>query len=261
MTLTISTNAADSAAAEAIAEHQAQLAGTLSALTSVVVEAAARGDQSLTLSARDDLRAWCRSALLPHASAQKSVLYAAARAQTAGRLLIDAMIVEQDSIAGLADALDTDDPVRLAATAHALQTLLALHIDKVNNYVIPLLAAAPDVSLTQLLQAMDTLRADHDGLPDTDQSATHADDHACGCDEPADPSYPELDARLVPHAIRHATVFGALDAVRSGRGLILVAPHDPLPLLAQLEKRAPETFSVSYLERGPDAWRLSLVRN
>jgi uncharacterized protein (DUF2249 family) len=31
-------------------------------------------------------------------------------------------------------------------------------------------------------------------------------------------------------------------------------------MLAQLEKRSPETFSVSYLERGPEAWRLSIVR-
>jgi uncharacterized protein (DUF2249 family) len=64
----------------------------------------------------------------------------------------------------------------------------------------------------------------------------------------------------VPHAIRHATIFGALDAVAPGRGLVLVAPHDPLPLLAQIEQRSPGAFDVSYIERGPDAWRLQLVR-
>jgi uncharacterized protein (DUF2249 family) len=72
--------------------------------------------------------------------------------------------------------------------------------------------------------------------------------------------YPELDARAVPHAIRHATVFAALDAVRPGVGLVLVAPHDPLPLLAQLERREPGAFDVDYLERGPEAWRLAIVR-
>ena len=41
---------------------------------------------------------------------------------------------------------------------------------------------------------------------------------------------------------------------------VLVAPHDPLPLLAQLEQRAPQQFEVSYLERGPEAWRIQLVR-
>jgi uncharacterized protein (DUF2249 family) len=64
----------------------------------------------------------------------------------------------------------------------------------------------------------------------------------------------------VPHAIRHATIFGALDAVPPGGGLVLVAPHDPLPLLAQIEQRAPGAFAVDYLERGPEAWRLEFVR-
>jgi uncharacterized protein (DUF2249 family) len=64
----------------------------------------------------------------------------------------------------------------------------------------------------------------------------------------------------VPHAIRHATIFGALDALGPGGGLVLVAPHDPLPLLDQLQARSPGAFAVDYLERGPEAWRLRLVR-
>ncbi|HEX6247963.1 MAG TPA: DUF2249 domain-containing protein [Nocardioidaceae bacterium] len=85
-------------------------------------------------------------------------------------------------------------------------------------------------------------------------------EHHCNCGEKDDAGYPELDARAVPHAIRHATIFGALDAVRPGSGMVLVAPHDPLPLLAQIEQRSPGTFEVSYLERGPEAWRLQFVR-
>lgn len=81
----------------------------------------------------------------------------------------------------------------------------------------------------------------------------------CGCGE-EHAGYPELDARAIPHAVRHAAIFGALDAVRPGGGLVLVAPHDPLPLLAQLEQRAPEVFEIDYLDRGPVAWRLQLVR-
>ncbi len=71
---------------------------------------------------------------------------------------------------------------------------------------------------------------------------------------------PVLDARAVPHDIRHATVFGALDAVAPGAGLELIAPHDPVPLLAQIEQRHPGVFEVTYLERGPQAWRLALDR-
>jgi len=84
--------------------------------------------------------------------------------------------------------------------------------------------------------------------------------HSCTCGEVDAPGFPELDARTVPHAIRHATIFGALDAVQPGGGLVLVAPHDPLPLLAQIEQRAPGVFQVDYLERGPEAWRLAFVR-
>lgn len=52
-----------------------------------------------------------------------------------------------------------------------------------------------------------------------------------------------MDARVIPHAIRHATIFGALEALPSGNGLVLIASHDdPTPLLAQLEDRAPGTF-------------------
>jgi uncharacterized protein (DUF2249 family) len=64
----------------------------------------------------------------------------------------------------------------------------------------------------------------------------------------------------MPHAIRHATIFGALDSVSSGSGMVLVAPHDPLPLLQQLENRAPGRFSISYLERGPEAWKIQFLR-
>ena len=83
---------------------------------------------------------------------------------------------------------------------------------------------------------------------------------SCTCGEATGPEYPELDARTVPHAIRHATIFGALDSIAPGDGLVLVAPHDPLPLLAQIEQRWPDEFVVSYLERGPEAWRLSFAR-
>jgi uncharacterized protein (DUF2249 family) len=83
----------------------------------------------------------------------------------------------------------------------------------------------------------------------------------CGCghqDRSGD--LPELDARTVPHALRHGAIFGALDSLGLGSGMVLVAPHDPLPLLAQLETRSPGGFSTDYLERGPEAWRVRFIR-
>lgn len=82
----------------------------------------------------------------------------------------------------------------------------------------------------------------------------------CVCGESDAPGYPELDARAIPHEIRHAAIFGALDGIAPGAGLVLVAPHDPLGLLAQLQQRVPDTYDIDYLQRGPEAWRLRFVR-
>lgn len=80
---------------------------------------------------------------------------------------------------------------------------------------------------------------------------------ACGGHDDA---APVLDVRQIPHAIRHATVFGALTAIAPGFSLDLVAPHDPVPLLAQLEERQPGAFAVAYLVEGPEAWTVRLTR-
>jgi uncharacterized protein (DUF2249 family) len=48
--------------------------------------------------------------------------------------------------------------------------------------------------------------------------------------------------------------------VAVGGGLVLLAPHDPLPLLRQVEARSPGVFTVEYLERGPEVWRLAFTR-
>ena len=70
-----------------------------------------------------------------------------------------------------------------------------------------------------------------------------------------------LDVRQIPHAIRHATIFGALGAIAPGFSIDLIADHNPLPLLAQLDQRHPGEFTVSYVEDGPEVWTLRLARN
>lgn len=91
----------------------------------------------------------------------------------------------------------------------------------------------------------------------TDLSVTPV-QHSCGCGD-ADHGVPELDVRPIPHAIRHATVFGAWSAIPHGGSLVLVAPHDPKPLLAQLADRE-GPITVTYLDEGPEAWRLRVTR-
>jgi len=96
----------------------------------------------------------------------------------------------------------------------------------------------------------------HATLP---MAPTHA--HAgCTCGEVDGHDAPVLDARAIPHAIRHAAILGALDSLPSGAALVLVAPHDPQPLLAQARARYPEGLGVEYLQREPEAWHIRLQR-
>lgn len=83
--------------------------------------------------------------------------------------------------------------------------------------------------------------------------------HECTCGEHNDP-VPTLDARTIPHAIRHATIFGALDAMDVGDSMILIAPHDPQPLLYQIEQREPGAIEVSYLKREPQEVHVKFTR-
>jgi uncharacterized protein (DUF2249 family)/quercetin dioxygenase-like cupin family protein len=69
-----------------------------------------------------------------------------------------------------------------------------------------------------------------------------------------------LDARLIPKAVRHGAVFGALDALPAGAALDVVEPHDPQRMLAELEQSRPGAFAVSYVESGPEAWRVRFTR-
>ena len=93
----------------------------------------------------------------------------------------------------------------------------------------------------------------------TELPLAHSAGHTCACGG-HDDALPELDARAIPHAIRHASIFGALDSLSDGAGLVLVAPHDPLPLLDQARARYGSSLSVEYLQRGPDAWKLRFVK-
>ncbi|MGA4507482.1 DUF2249 domain-containing protein [Propionibacteriaceae bacterium G1746] len=82
--------------------------------------------------------------------------------------------------------------------------------------------------------------------------------HTCGCGEHDD--LPVIDARTISHAIRHAAILGAVDSLQPGSALALVAPHNPLPLLAQIQQAHGDSIEISYLEEGPEAWKLKLAR-
>ncbi len=250
----------DAAAAEAVEQHHAALAGALSAHVQALLNAAAAAPADVE-QARRALVAWCDRELIPHALAEEKQLYPAGHELPEAKLLVDAMLAEHQVIVSLVDQVrHADAGVPAAAAAVALQTLFDVHLAKENDQLLPLLTSASHISLAGLLAGMHELLGGHEHAQDHEHEHGHG-GHQCSCGETDDPdAWPELDVRSVPHAIRHATVFGALEAVRPGGGMVLVAPHDPLPLLAQIEARNPEVFTVSYLQKGPDAWRLLFMR-
>jgi uncharacterized protein (DUF2249 family)/iron-sulfur cluster repair protein YtfE (RIC family) len=250
----------DARAAEAVVRHHAQLSGSLTTLTESVVAAATRGDRPAAYAARQELAGWCTAELVPHAAAEEDTLYAAARATDEGRLLVDGMLAEHEAIVALVRELDDAvDPVRAAGSATALRALFEVHLAKENELVLPLLQRTPGASVADLLDGMHQLTggATQQG---EEPAGGCGSGHGCACGEADPPGLPELDVRTIPHAVRHAAVHGALEAVPPGGGLVLVAPHDPVRLLAELEERTPGRFSVGYAERGPETWRLRLVR-
>lgn len=80
--------------------------------------------------------------------------------------------------------------------------------------------------------------------------------HSCGCAH--DEATPVMDVRPIPHAVRHGAVFGAFAATPVGSSLVIVAPHNPLPLLEQLAQRF--ELEVSYLKQDPEEWQVQLHR-
>jgi len=60
-----------------------------------------------------------------------------------------------------------------------------------------------------------------------------------------------FDARGVARRFRHAAIFGALDALEPGEVMRFVNDHDPLPLLAQIERHFGPRVDIGYVAREP----------
>ena len=74
----------------------------------------------------------------------------------------------------------------------------------------------------------------------------------------ASPSF--IDVRIVPPAQRHPRIFAMANALAVGEAFTIINDHDPVPLHYQLQAQYPGQFSWSYLESGPEVWRVELGR-
>ncbi|GAA0711845.1 DUF2249 domain-containing protein [Dactylosporangium roseum] len=69
-----------------------------------------------------------------------------------------------------------------------------------------------------------------------------------------------VDVRGIPHDQRHARVLTAVDALPADAALVLIAPHAPRPLLAEIDARYPGQIDITWLQEGPDVWQIRLYR-
>lgn len=67
-----------------------------------------------------------------------------------------------------------------------------------------------------------------------------------------------IDVRSLVPAERHAKIFELVDALTPGASFVLVNDHDPKPLYYQLEAEYPRQFSWTYVEKGPEVWRVEI---
>ena len=69
-----------------------------------------------------------------------------------------------------------------------------------------------------------------------------------------------LDIQSIQPAARHPLVFAVFENLVAGAKLVLVNNHDPVPLQRQLDQHFTGEFSWTYLEQGPQTWRVEIGR-
>ncbi|WP_433531635.1 DUF2249 domain-containing protein [Micromonospora sp. CA-263727] len=259
---------ADERAARAVVRHHSELSAALTGHVARLVDAVDAGVTRPGWTHRDELVTWLHGELLPHAYAEEAALYPAAAELPAGRLLVEGMLGEHRAITALvAELEETTSPTVAAAAARALQAVLAIHLAKENDLLVPLLVDAGTVSLAALLDGMHELVGAETGS--SAGGCGGGGGSGCGCggdaasaaaDAPLLTIDPRLDVRDLPHGERHARVLAAIDALPAEAAMVLVAPHAPRPLLAEIDARYAGQVSAEWLQNGPDVWQIRLHR-
>lgn len=70
----------------------------------------------------------------------------------------------------------------------------------------------------------------------------------------------ELDVRAIPPREKHPSIFRTFDALGPGEGFTLVNDHDPAPLRYQFQATRADQFAWSYVESGPEVWRVRIEK-
>ncbi len=247
--LVLASSSAEALALEDVKIRLAEAGGTLGTLSKNLLSATAGAGGEQAAADQSKLVDFAERELQPLAAAFAAALSSATGADPVVAKLAaghHARLVEA------AKTLETQEvPLQVVHAGARFLEAGTSFLDHATDLIVPELAQNPSLTLSGVLPEPAAGPAGA-GAPATG---------GCACGGHDEPGLSELDTRVIPHAIRHATIFGALEGLSSGRGILLIANHNPLPLLAQLEQRSAGKFTVDYVENGPETWKLSMVRN
>ncbi|NKX56245.1 hemerythrin domain-containing protein [Arthrobacter mobilis] len=150
-------DAARDPARAALQHHHGQLLHRLKSLASALADAVAAGDAVAGHEARTVLIEWGESDLIPHVLAEEEKLYAPAAGLPEGRLLVEALLAEHRALAGLLEELRGAGGVAAAVLGGAIERTFALHVEKEDRLLVPLLAGAPGLSLAGAVEGLESL--------------------------------------------------------------------------------------------------------
>ncbi|MGH3560251.1 MAG: DUF2249 domain-containing protein, partial [Mycobacterium sp.] len=206
----VATNAADSAAVDDARSRYAELLGRQATLGAAIFAAVSTAGPAFD-DAHRAVQEFIDQVVRPQLRAAMELIYPASSGVERARLLVEGLLGETQLVEQAATRIARDtDRVQIAAHVEALRVLLEALLGKVADLLLPALAETSGLSLADLVARLP-------GQPSSAQPAESAPGHGhghagCSCGE-TDDDLPELDVREIPHAIRHATVFGAFDTV------------------------------------------------
>lgn len=244
MATSIHIESADQAASSAIIRHHTQLRGELDDRVAELREAVAAGDAHAEPNAR--VVEFIKNEILPHAIAEESTLYGAAKEVGALQQFVAGMLLEHRDLQRRAHGVESASSAFDALTsASGFSAVFAVHVAKENDVLLPALVESSTASLPTLLHDMKTQLAEASANAHTDA---------------APPPRETLDVRTLAHVARHEIIFSRLHALRPGGVLVIVNDHDPKPLQYQLEAAWPGTFGWEYLDEGSVEWRIAVTK-
>ncbi len=255
--LVLASSSTEAASLEEAGTRLAEVAGTLGMLSSRLVASAANpSGGELAEADQGALVDFAEKELLPVAAALAGAFPAGAN--EALKAFGTVAAAHSTRLATASKNLEVQEtPVKMVHADGRLQEAATAFIADATEHFLPALAQTASVTLADVLPS----RTSGESAAAASSGRQAPASSGCACGGHDEPGLAELDTRVIPHAIRHATIFGALEGLNTGKGILLIANHNPLPLLAQLDQRSPGKFTVDYVEDGPELWKLSMVRN